>query len=125
MKPKEKGDLAVAHAINYFLLSGYEVCLPIGDKKPYDLVVELNGGLQKVQVKYAGRWKADNKCHASLRTMGGNQSYYTAKKYSKTDFDLLFVHSENNNDYLVPWVEIENTNSLSIECGKFLQYKLQ
>ena len=55
MKPKEKGDLAVAQAINYFMSNGYEVCLPIGDKRPYDLVVELEGVLYRVQIKYAVR----------------------------------------------------------------------
>lgn len=79
MKPKEKGDLAAAHAIAYFMTNGYEVCLPIGDKRPYDLVVELAGKLYRVQVKYAGYYKGAKTHKAALRTMGGNQSFYTAK----------------------------------------------
>ena len=80
MKPKEKGDIAAANAIAYFMSNGYEVCLPIGDKKPYDLVVELDGMLHRVQVKYAGFYTKEKRYKAALRTMGGNRSYYTAKK---------------------------------------------
>ena len=40
MLTKEKGDIAVADAIHFFTINRYEVCLPIGDKRNYDLVVE-------------------------------------------------------------------------------------
>ena len=79
MKPKEKGDLAVAQAISYFMMNGYEVCLPIGDKKPYDIVVEQGGALARVQIKYAGYYTGDKKYKAALRSMGGNQSFHSAK----------------------------------------------
>jgi hypothetical protein len=122
VKPKEKGDIAVAYAISYFMTHDCEVCLPIGDKKPYDLIIEKNNKLYKVQVKYAGTWGKDGKCMAALRTMGGNQSYHTAKRYSKADFDLLFVHSAKNQDFLIPWSDIDNVNSISVECGKYSKY---
>lgn len=125
MNSKIKGDLAVANAIAYFMTNGYEVCLPIGDKRPYDLVIEFEGVLQRVQVKYAGFYVKDQKYKAALRTMGGNQSYYTAKKYLDNDFDLLFVLTGNNRKFLIPWPEITNRNSLNIEAGKFVKYEVE
>ena len=125
MKPKEKGDLATSHAIHYFMTNGYEVCLPIGDKRPYDLVVELGGALSRVQVKYAGYYNGEKKYKAALRTMGGNQSYFTAKKYDDTDFDLLFVYVENGRRFLIPWPELANRNSVSIESSKFAKYEVK
>lgn len=125
MKPKEKGDLAVAHAISYFMTNGYEVCLPIGDKRPYDLVVELEGMLSRVQIKYAGWYSGDKKYKAALRTMGGNQSYHTAKKYDANDFDLLFVYVENSRKFLIPWSKLINRNSVSIEASKFAEYEVK
>ena len=125
MKPKEKGDLAVAQAISYFMSNGYEVCLPIGDKRPYDLVVEQDGVLFRVQIKYAGLYKGTGKHIAALRTMGGNQSYHSAKKYLDTDFDLLFVYVENGKKFLIPWRELTIRNSVSIESGKYAQYELK
>jgi hypothetical protein len=40
---KGKGDMAVGQAICHFISLGYEVCLPIGDKRDYDFVIEKNG----------------------------------------------------------------------------------
>lgn len=125
MKPKEKGDLAVAHAITYFMTNGYEVCLPIGDKRPYDIVVEQDNTLFRVQIKYAGFYSGEGKYRAALRTMGGNQSYHTAKRYQKTDFDLLFVFVGNGRKFLIPWNELKNTNSISIEASKFTRYEVK
>jgi len=125
MKPKEKGDIAAAQAISYFMMNGYEVCLPIGDKKPYDLVVEVGGTLFRVQVKYAGYYSDNNKYKAALRTMGGNQSYHTAKKYKDDDFDLLFVYVENGRKFLFPWSEITNRNNLSVEASKYSKYEVK
>ena len=125
MKSKEKGDMAVAQAIHYFMSNGYEVCLPIGDKRPYDLVVEEGGKLFRVQVKYAGYYKGDNKYKAALRSMGGNQSYHTAKKYNDTDFDLLFVYVENNRRFVIPWQELPIRNSLAIEARKYADYEVK
>ncbi len=125
MKPKEKGDLAVAQAISYFMMNGYEICLPIGDKRPYDIVVEIDGVLSRVQIKYAGWYSGDKKYKAALRTMGGNQSYYTAKKYSEHDFDLLFVYVENGRKFVIPWANLSNRNSVSIETSKYAQYEVK
>lgn len=125
MKPKEKGDLAAANAISYFMTNGYEVCLPIGDKRPYDLVVEQDGRLNRVQVKYAGWYSGDRKYKAALRTMGGNQSFHSIKKYADNDFDLLFIYVENGRKFLIPWVQLSNRNSVSIEAGKFSKYEVK
>ena len=103
MLTKQKGDLAVAHAIQYFTVAGYEVCLPIGDKRNYDLVVEKDYCLQTVQVKYAGIYPSKkNQCHVGLRITGGNQSFLAAKKYPDDAFDLLFVYTGRREMYLLP-----------------------
>lgn len=125
MKPKEKGDIAAANAIAYFMSNGYEVCLPIGDKRPYDIIVEQNGTLNKVQIKYAGLYTTTQKHRAALRTMGGNQSFYTAKKYSATDFDLLFIYVANGRKFIIPWSNITNRNSVAIEASKFARYEVK
>ena len=125
MRPKEKGDLAAAQAISYFMINGYEVSLPIGDKKPYDMIVEFGGVLKRVQVKYAGYYYADKRYKAALRTMGGNQSYYTAKKYKDDDFELLFVYVANGRKFLFPWNEITSRNNISIEASKYSQYEVK
>jgi hypothetical protein len=123
MNTKHKGDIALTQAIAFFTRHGYEVLLPIGDKRDYDCVVEKEGALQKVQVKFAGMYN-DGACKVSLRVAGGNQSRNYVKKYSKEAFDILFVYTESGFSYQVPWKEIQETNQLTIDDKKYIKYRV-
>lgn len=123
MLTKEKGDIAAGQAIQYFLSNGYEVCLPIGDKRDYDLVVEKQGILQRVQVKYAGLYPSkNNTCRVGLRITGGNQSYHYAKNYTDDAFELLFVYTARGQRYILPWSKVTARNELFIEHPKYEEY---
>ncbi|QQS69689.1 hypothetical protein IPP75_00895 [Candidatus Saccharibacteria bacterium] len=122
MRPKEKGDIAIAKAINYFMSCNFEVCLPIGDKRDYDLVVEKEGKLQRVQVKYAGLYPGQKSCKVALRITGGNQSFHYSKKYRDDAFELLFVYTAKEQEFVVNWSEITARNELSIEHKKYNKY---
>jgi len=125
MLTKQKGDVALGVAISYFLSQGYEVCLPIGDKRDYDLVVERSGGLARVQVKYGGLYRNKAKCTVALRVMGGNQSFYSAKEYASDAFDYLFVHTAKGETYVLPWNDdIIGKSALSIEAPKYREYQV-
>ncbi len=125
MLTKEKGDLAMAFAIQFFVSNGYEVCLPIGDKRDYDLVVEKQGILSRVQVKYGGLYNGLKRCQVALRVMGGNQSFYRAKKYSANAFEYLFVYTAKGESYLLPWDDtIIGKSSLSIEAVKYSSFRI-
>jgi len=122
MNTKERGDIAVGQAIAYYLGSGYEVCLPVGDKRSYDFVIEKSGKIERVQVKYAGFYKSKNRCAAGLRITGGNQSYSYAKKYGKNDFEILFVYTERGGKYHIPWKSVECRNELAVDSPKYRRY---
>ncbi len=124
MLTKAKGDLAVAQAITHYMSSGYEVCLPIGDKRPYDLIIELKGNIIRVQVKYAGYYTKIGKHKVALRTTGGNQSWHSAKKYSDHDFDELFAYTADGRKFVIPWRNVAARNELSIEHPKYAQYEV-
>ena len=53
MDTKLKGDLAEQAVILAALRHGWEVLRPIGDRLPYDLVLDVNSNLIKIQVKSA------------------------------------------------------------------------
>ena len=121
MNTKQKGDLAVAQCIAKLTSLGYEILLPIGDKKHYDLVFDDGKTLNKVQVKYAGEsWK--RKYVANLRITGGNQSFNYARKYKEDDFDYLYIYTGDNRHYLIRWSEIKTRNSLTIDDKKYKKY---
>jgi hypothetical protein len=124
MNTKERGDIAVGFAIAYYLKEGYEVCLPIGDKRCYDFVIEKDKILSRVQVKYAGIYKSQ-RCRAGLRITGGNRSFNYAHKYQDDDFDLLFIHTERKENYEIPWKSINTRNELTVEDKKYKRYKVE
>lgn len=98
MNTKEKGNKGIAHAIAYFTEIGGKVSIPITDSQHYDLIVDLDGKLQTVQVK----WSAGNSIY--LRSISGT----TRKQYSSVQasaVDLLFAVA-NNQFYLIPVTEL-------------------
>ena len=123
MLTKQKGDIALGFAIQHFISNGYEVCLPVGDKRDYDLIVEKDGHLQRVQVKYAGFYPSRyNQCRVALRITGGNQSYNYSKKYSDNAFEILFIYTARGQMYIIPWSDVTARNEITIEHPKYSRY---
>jgi len=123
VKTKEKGDLAVGRAIAHYITKGCEILLPIGDKQKYDLVVDCGESFQKVQCKYTSYKAPSGAFIVPLRVMGGNQSYHTAKKYKKGDFEILFAMTKDGDIFAIPFEEVVGKSSVTIS-GKFLNYKV-
>ena len=124
MLTKQKGDVALGFAIQHYLSEGYEVCLPIGDKRDYDLLIEREMTILRVQVKFAGLYTTKNICKVGLRITGGNQSFHYSKKYVDDAFDLLFVYTARGQKFSVPWADIKVRNELSIELPKYKRYEI-
>lgn len=116
MNSKQKGDRALAKAISYFMEQGCEVLLPIGDKRPYDLVAEMSdGSLKKVQCKFTSHKNKNGFFAVPLRVMGGNRSSGSnSKKYAKEDFDILFALTSDGDIYVIPFAEVNATSELSL-----------
>ena len=51
---KKQGDVGLGAAIAFFSNLGYTVATPLTDSQNYDLVVDMDEGLKKVQVKTKG-----------------------------------------------------------------------
>lgn len=123
MKSKEKGDVAVGRAIAHYLGNNQEVCLPIGDKKKYDFIVDSGDKLTKVQCKYTSVRSKCGKFQVPMRVMGGNQSYHTAQSYQEGDFDTLFVCTADMQCYVIPFESIKHCRTSVSLCEKYEQYK--
>ena len=48
---KEKGNTGLGIAIAYYSANGYTVSIPLNDTQDYDLIVDKDNILKKVQVK--------------------------------------------------------------------------
>jgi hypothetical protein len=92
---QRKGDSAVAQAIATFTRMGFDVSIPLTESAAYDLIVDADGALQRVQVRYAGNTNVD------LRRVHSNSKGYVVKKTVKQVYDWLFVLTGENKKYLI------------------------
>lgn len=106
-------------AIAWFTLNNYTVCIPLTDSQPYDLVVDDGYGLKRVSVRTSTRSSGE----VGLRTIGGNKSQTTIKKFQWTQSDLLFLVDNENRLFLIPTNLIPNTASITPK-GVFRNYQL-
>lgn len=116
--PKIKGTVGLGHAIAHFTKNGITVALPLNDSQSYDLIVELDGELKKVQVK------TSTSDAIALRTMGGNQSYHTAKLFDHSSCDYVYGLLDSGESWLVPTSDFNNKTSLKLTDKRYDQYKL-
>lgn len=91
-----KGDLATAQAIASFTRLGYNVAVPITESASYDLIVEKDCNLYRVQVKYCGAKDND----LNLKRVHTNGAGYVVKFYSLEDFDWLYVYRADGVEFL-------------------------
>jgi len=78
---QRKGDTAVAQAIATFTRMGFDVLIPLTESAAYDLVVDAEGALRRVQVRYAGHGNVD------LRRIHSNSKGYVVKKTKERVYD--------------------------------------
>ena len=125
MNTKQQGDIGVGTAIAHFINMGWPVSFPLTESLPYDLIVDEDGELKKVQVKTT-RHKDAGKFKVEIRTSGGNQSFKTTKAFNPTKVDYLFVlclDKEEHIKYLFPMTMEFPTQSLTLGPS-YDQYKV-
>lgn len=123
MNSKMKGNIGIGLAIAYFTKNNYTVSIPINDSQDYDLIVEQDGFLYKVQVKYTGQKAPSGNFIINLRSISGTtkQVYKTVKD---TDIEILFVVTSDNQCYLLHNNDIINNNSLTL-TKEYVKYKVE
>ena len=103
---------------------GMGVAIPLTDSQDYDLIVEIDTQLYKVQVKTTRHQAPNGNYMVELRTKGGNRSgKETIKNFQDKDSDLLFIVANNEDTWLISTKELELINSITLG-NKYKQYKL-
>ena len=114
---KVQGDAGLGKAISYFTQQGLTVAIPLTDSQDYDLIVEIDGTLQRIQVK-TGTMLAKNKKQTPLIftvVNGGNKTGSTAKYVPEQNWDYLFCwHITVNETYLIPKENITAKSQLNL-----------
>ena len=90
---KLKGDISELSVQLELLENGVKISKPIGDNCPYDLIMDYNSRLYKIQVKTASL-RSSGSVVASLKSsIIGKGKKYENRRYSKEEVDIFAVHS--------------------------------
>jgi hypothetical protein len=87
---KQKGDIAEYRVIAELLRRGLNVLRPLGDRLPYDLAVEKDGSLIRIQVKMAWNDPSGNYV-IDIRRSQTNRRVFKHTKYETGDFEFLIA----------------------------------
>ncbi len=117
---KEKGNSGLGIAIAYFTTHGYTVSIPLNDTQDYDLVVEKENGLKKVQVKATACISKSGTYQVALKSCGGTKGK-TYKTIIDTDVDLIFIVNKEKKMYLIPKKYINNKSTINL-CEKYEKF---
>ena len=120
---KEKGNTGLGIAIAYYVSNGYIVSIPLNDTQDYDLVVDKNNVLKKVQVKTTGCKTKYGNYQVALKSCGGTKGK-TYKTLIDTKIDELFIVAGNLDIYILPIEKIYNKSTLNL-CSKYQKYKIK
>ena len=106
MSTKLKGDIAEQAATLQALKHGWEVLKPTGDRLPYDIVIDVEGVLVKVQVKSAWLDKTRNNYVVDNRRTKTNRRVMKRDRYQVNDFDFALVYLQDMDLFYVFPVEV-------------------
>lgn len=90
------GDLGESYAIMKFTSAQAVVSKPLSNNARYDLIVEINHQLYRVQVKTTSAIK-DGKMEFALKTTNYNQGGWKSVGYTTEEVDLFFLYCVENN----------------------------
>lgn len=92
MDTKLKGDIAEQAVSLFALKKGWGVLHPIGDRMPYDLVLDIKGKLIRLQVKSVWFDSAKENYVVDNRRTKTNRRQMLREPYSPTDFDFAIAY---------------------------------
>ena len=112
----QKGITTEMYVAAYLLSLGYNVSQPLCQDSKYDLIVDVDGKLLRLQVK-TSRETSSNSIEFNCRSTTTNSQYNKSRRYSPTEIDY-FATYWNNKAYLVPISECSTTKRLHLDKPK-------
>ena len=114
---KEKGNSSLGIAIAYYASNGYIVSIPLNDTQDYDLIVDKDNLLKKIQVKSSSCKTKYGNYQVALKSCGGTKGE-TYKTIIDTKIDEVFVVTDTMEMFIIPIEEIKNKTTLNL-CEKY------
>ena len=126
MNSKRIGNVTELKCLAYLYAIGCSVSLPYGNADKYDMIVDVQGQLFKVQCKHATITYDDNNQAQAVVFDGRWQSHntkgYQKQQYTKSEIDF-FATCYQDKCYLIPVTECNTIKTLRIAPPKNNQEK--
>ena len=119
---KEKGNTGLGIAIAYYSANGYTVSIPLNDTQDYDLIVDKDNKLKRVQVKATSCKTKYGIYQVALKSCGGTKGE-TYKTVVDTNIDEVFIVTDSLELFKIPIEVIKNKTTLNL-CEKYEKYKI-
>ena len=119
---KEKGNTGLGMAISYYASNGYIVSIPLNDTQDYDLVVEKDNKLKRVQVKASSCKSKYGIYQVALKSCGGTKGK-TYKTIIDTNIEEIFILAEDLSMYIIPKKTLNNVSTLNMG-KKYNEFKV-
>lgn len=123
---KRLGNLTELQCITRLYELGCAVSIPFGNSEKYDVIIDYNNKLYKVQIKHGNLHKdelnEDDYISIKCTWEGHNRTGYTKNKYTPDEIDF-FATFYDNECYLMKCSECSNQKVLRIKPPKNNQIK--
>ena len=112
--PDNLHQTGTAIAAAWFVGRGYMASIPV-EPVPYDLIVESDQGLQRVQVKTTcGDTVGITRIQYGLRNYPSSGKYGGRRPYLRGEIDLFFIYTVKGTMYLIPVAAVQGMTRLAL-----------
>jgi hypothetical protein len=118
---KDQGNIGLASAIAYFSKQCYTISVPLNDSQDYDLVVDMDNVLHKVQVKTTKYKEPSGNYCVTLKSSGGTTGGIYGR-VGESSCTLLFILCGNGDTYIVPRDAYKDLRSSMTLGDKYFDY---
>ena len=112
-----QGNMGLGAAIAYYTEVGNTVSIPLTDSSKYDLIVEDNGDLKRVQCKTTFHLSDNGSYIVNLVTSGGNSSTTIVRNFDNSVCDYVFIATAAGLWYSIPSTSVTQKTSLTLSKG--------
>ena len=106
MDTKLKADVAESAVTTELLRRGFRVLKPVGDRLPYDLALDVDGKLIRLQVKSAWYESSKRLYTVDARRTKTNRRRMVRDRYGRKDFDFAILYLADQRVCYVMPVEV-------------------
>lgn len=109
-----QGNYGLGQAIAYYTSKCIPISIPLNDTQKYDLIIDVDGILKRVQVKTTRYKNKYGTYNVELHNTGGASGKSNPRLFDKTSCDLLFIITDDGTYYEIPTECINVFHSLAL-----------